>query len=178
LLLMLPVMVVIALAIRLDSPGPIIFRQKRVGKNGRIFTLYKFRSMIDGAERDNNFKPASKGDSRITRVGAVLRRTRLDELPQLLNILLGDMYFIGPRPFVPNQEEECIRHIPFYKQRWSVRPGATGWAQVNRDYCTTIEDNTDKLSYDLFYIKNVSVGLDLLILFKSIKILLLGRGGQ
>jgi sugar transferase (PEP-CTERM system associated) len=178
LLLMLPVMMVIAIAIRLDSPGSIIFRQKRVGKNGRLFTLYKFRSMIDGAERHNNFKPASKGDSRITRVGALLRKSRLDELPQLFNILLGDMYFIGPRPFVRNQEEECMRHIPFYKQRWSVRPGATGWAQVNRDYCTTIEDNAEKLSYDLFYIKNVSVGLDLLILFKSIKILLLGRGGQ
>jgi sugar transferase (PEP-CTERM system associated) len=178
LLLMLPVMVVIAIAIRLDSAGPIIFRQKRVGKNGRIFTLYKFRSMIHDVEQDNNFKPACKDDSRITRVGALLRRTRLDELPQLFNILRGDMYFIGPRPFVPNQEEECIRHIPFYKQRWSVRPGATGWAQVNRDYCSTIEDNAEKLSYDLFYIKNVSVGLDLLILFKSMKILLLGRGGR
>ena len=178
LLLALPAMVVIAIAIRLDSPGPVIFRQKRLGKNGRIFTLYKFRSMIDGVDRDGDFKPATKGDCRVTRVGALLRRTRLDELPQLFNIVLGDMYFVGPRPFVPNQEEECVRHIPFYKQRWSVRPGATGWAQVNRDYCATIEDNAEKLSYDLFYIKNVSIGLDLLILFKTTKILLFGRGGR
>ena len=107
-----------------------------------------------------------------------MRRTRIDELPQLYNILRGDMYFVGPRPFVPNQEMELADEIPFYRQRWSVRPGATGWAQINRGYCATREDNEEKLSYDLYYIKNMSVGLDILILFKTIKILLLGRGGR
>ena len=102
----------------------------------------------------------------------------MDELPQLFNILRGDMHFVGPRPFVPNQEQECLEKIPHYRQRWVVKPGATGWAQVNRGYNVSIEDNRDKLAYDLFYIKNISVGLDLLILFKTVKILLLGRGGQ
>lgn len=178
LLVTAPVMLLIALAIRIDSPGPIIFRQKRVGEHGRIFTLYKFRSMYDGVDSDGIFRPAGKRDDRCTRVGRWIRATRVDELPQLFNIFKGDMYFVGPRPFVPNQEEECVRHIPFYKQRWTVKPGATGWAQVNREYCSTLADNAEKLTYDLFYIKNVSVGLDLLILFKTIKILLLGRGAR
>lgn len=173
-----PIMAIAAIAIRLDSPGPIIFRQKRVGEGGRLFTLYKFRTMVDGVEKDENFRPAEKIDGRFTRVGAWLRRTRIDELPQLINILRGDMHFVGPRPFVENQEQECLEKIPFYRQRWSVKPGATGWAQVNRGYCATIEDNTEKLAYDLFYIKNISIGLDLLILFKTIKILLLGRGSR
>jgi lipopolysaccharide/colanic/teichoic acid biosynthesis glycosyltransferase len=107
-----------------------------------------------------------------------LRRSRLDELPQLYNILRGDMYFIGPRPFVPNQEEELSQKIPYYRQRWSVRPGATGWAQVNHGYCATVEDNAEKLAYDLFYIKNMSIGLDLLIIFRTAKVLLLGRGSR
>jgi exopolysaccharide biosynthesis polyprenyl glycosylphosphotransferase len=178
LLIASPIMVLLVLAIRLDSPGPAIFKQKRVGLHGCVFTLFKFRSMFDGVDRDGNFMAAAVGDPRVTRVGRILRRTRLDELPQLFNIFLGHMYFVGPRPFVPNQEEECVRHIPFYKQRWSIRSGATGWAQVNRDYCATIADNTEKLAYDLFYIKHMSVGLDLLILFKTFKILLLGRGGR
>jgi len=162
----------------LDSPGPIIFRQKRVGKLGTIFTLYKFRSMFDGADADQNHKPATANDDRVTRVGRWLRRTRLDELPQLYNIFRGDMYFVGPRPFVPHQEQELAKIIPFYNQRWSVKPGATGWAQVNRGYCATVEDNVEKLAYDLFYIKNMSMSLDLLILFKTVKTLLLSRGGR
>jgi lipopolysaccharide/colanic/teichoic acid biosynthesis glycosyltransferase len=111
-------------------------------------------------------------------VGAWIRKARLDELPQLYNILRGDMYFIGPRPFVPPQEEELAKAIPFYGQRWLVKPGATGWAQVNYGYCATVEDNTEKLAYDLFYIKNMSMGLDLLIAFRTIKVLLLGRGSR
>ncbi len=178
LILALPLMALIALAIRLDSAGPVIFRQKRVGQNGEPFTLFKFRTMIHGADQDDNHRPAEKKDSRFTRFGTFLRRTRMDELPQLLNILRGDMHFVGPRPFVPNQEKECAESIPFYSQRWAVKPGATGWAQVNRGYNVTLEDNKDKLAYDLFYIKNISVGLDLLILFQTMKILLLGRGGQ
>ena len=173
-----PIMAIAAIAIRLDSRGPIIFKQKRVGEGGKLFTLYKFRTMVDGADQDHNFRPAEKTDGRFTRVGMWLRRARIDELPQLVNILRGDMYFVGPRPFVQNQEEECLAKIPYYRQRWSVKPGATGWAQVNRGYCATIEDNTEKLAYDLFYIKNISIGLDLLIMFKTLKTLLLSRGSR
>jgi lipopolysaccharide/colanic/teichoic acid biosynthesis glycosyltransferase len=176
--LMSPVMALIALAIRLDSAGLAIFQQKRIGQNGKVFTLYKFRTMADGADQDGNHRPAEATDERFTRVGRILRRSRMDELPQLFNILRGDMNFVGPRPFVPNQEEECLEKIPYYRQRWVVKPGATGWAQVNRGYCATIDDNQEKLAYDLFYIKNISIGLDLLILFKTIKILLLGQGSR
>jgi sugar transferase (PEP-CTERM system associated) len=177
-ILTMPLMILIGLVIRADSAGSVIFRQKRVGKDGKVFTLYKFRSMVNGADQDDNHRPAERRDSRFTRLGRVLRRTRLDELPQLFNILRGDMHFVGPRPFVPDQEYECLQKIPYYRQRWIVKPGATGWAQVNRGYCATIEDNAEKLAYDLFYIKNISVGLDLLILFKSFKTVLLGRGAR
>ena len=176
--LSLPAAVLIALAIRMDSAGPVIFRQRRVGRGGKSFTLYKFRTMFDGADQNGNHPPAELADKRFTRVGRWLRRSHLDELPQFLNILRGDMHIVGPRPFVPEQEQECIAKIPHYRQRWVVKPGATGWAQVNRGYNATIEDNKEKLAYDLFYIKNSSLGLDLLILFKTIKIFLLGRGGR
>ena len=172
-----PLMLLAALAIRLDTPGPAIFRQKRVGEHGRLFTVYKFRSMYDGSDK-KQVEPAEYGDVRVTAVGKWLRRTRVDELPQLFNIVKGDMAFVGPRPFVPEQEEECARKIPFYKERWLVKPGATGWAQINRGYNVTLDDNREKLAYDLFYIKNVSFGLDLFIMFSTIKILLLGRGGR
>lgn len=179
LFLSLPVMVLVALAIRLDTPGPALFRQKRIGKGGRVFVLYKFRSMRINADSDGIPRPVrDEHDPRLTRVGRWLRRTRLDELPQLYNILRGDMYFVGPRPFVPEQEEELVKSIPFYRCRWAVKPGATGWAQIRRAYCATVEDNAEKLAYDLFYIKNGSVGLDLLILFQTAKILLLGRGAR
>ena len=173
-----PVMLIIAVLIRLDSDGPAIFSQTRVGENGRYFTLFKFRSMKVGADRAETLEPATPDDPRCTFVGKWIRRFRLDELPQLFNILKGDMYFVGPRPFVPDQEASLVRQIPYYRQRWAVRPGATGWAQVHRGYCSSIEDNAEKLSYDLFYIKNLSMGLDLLTLLKTFKILLLGRGGR
>lgn len=175
LLLTFPLMLLIAVAIKLDSKGPVIFRQRRVGKDGKIFMLYKFRSMYEGVDGD---RPAAKGDARCTRVGRWLRATRIDELPQLWNIFRGDMHLVGPRPFVPEQEAKLADEIPFYNLRWSVRPGATGWAQVNRGYCATIAENAEKLAYDLFYIKNLSVGLDLLVIFKTVKILLLGRGAR
>jgi exopolysaccharide biosynthesis polyprenyl glycosylphosphotransferase len=178
LVIALPVMLIIAALIRLDSEGPAIFRQTRVGENGRHFTLFKFRSMKVGAELAETLAPAVSDDPRCTRVGKWLRRFRLDELPQLFNILNGDMYFVGPRPFVPVQEIPLVHQIPHYRQRWAVRPGATGWAQVHRGYCASIEDNVDKLSYDLFYIKNVSLGLDLVTMLKTFRILLLGRGGR
>ncbi len=178
LILTAPLFVVIAIAVRLDSKGPIIYRQQRVGQGGRIFMLNKFRTMKAGADANGDFRPARPDDERFTRVGRWLRRTRLDELPQLYNILRGDMHFVGPRPFVPSQEQECAEKIPFYRQRWSVKPGATGWAQINRGYCATIEDNADKLAYDLYYIKHMSLGLDLLIIFRTLKTLILGRGGR
>ncbi|MBV9180601.1 MAG: sugar transferase, partial [Acidobacteria bacterium] len=171
-----PLMLIIAVLIRLDSPGPAIFRQTRVGENGRHFTLYKFRSMK--IEFDGSPSPATQDDPRCTRVGRWLRRYRFDELPQLLNILKGDMYFVGPRPFVLDQETWLVREIPHYRQRWTVRPGATGWAQVHRGYCSSIEDNVEKLSYDLFYIKHLSLTLDVVTLLKTMKIVLLGRGAR
>lgn len=178
LVLSLPLMAVIALAVWLDTGRPIIFRQKRLGKDSKAFTLYKFRSMRQDADADGPPRPVTENDDRVTRVGKWLRRSRLDEIPQFYNILRGDMHFVGPRPFVPQQEEECRQQIPFYTQRWSVKPGATGWAQIHRGYCASLADNIEKLEYDLFYIKHQSVGLDLLIAFQTLKILLLGRGGQ
>lgn len=172
-----PIMLLAMIAIRLDSSGPAIFRQQRVGEHGKLFTVFKFRSMYDGSDK-KHLRPAEDDDDRITRVGKWLRRTRIDELPQLFNIVKGDMAFVGPRPFVPQQEEEYAAKIPFYKERWLVKPGATGWAQINRGYNVTVEDNREKLAYDLFYIKNVSLGLDLFIMFSTVKILLLGRGGR
>jgi lipopolysaccharide/colanic/teichoic acid biosynthesis glycosyltransferase len=134
--------------------------------------------MVDGADANGHHRPAVENDERFTRIGRWLRRIRIDELPQLYNILRGDMDFVGPRPFVPDQEEEYECAIPFYRQRWSVKPGATGWAQINYGYCATLADNIEKTAYDLFYIKHISIGLDLLIIFQTIKILLLGRGGR
>jgi exopolysaccharide biosynthesis polyprenyl glycosylphosphotransferase len=178
LLIAAPIMLITALLIRLDSEGPAILHQTRVGENGRCFTLFKFRSMRLGADRAETLAPATHDDPRCTRVGKWIRRCRLDELPQLFNIVKGDMSFIGPRPFVPDQEAWLVEQIPYYRQRWAVRPGATGWAQVNRDYCSSFEDNVEKLSYDLFYIKNRSMGLNMVTLVKTFKILLLGRGGR
>ncbi len=174
----LPLMVLTAIAVKLDSEGPVFYCQERVGKHGKVFKLIKFRSMRIGSDQDGNHRPAQKNDERFTRVGRWLRRVHLDELPQLYNILRGDMYFVGPRPFVPDQEAEYVKEIPYYRLRWSVRPGATGWAQIKRGYCATIEENREKLEYDLFYIKNVSIGLDLLIIFHTLKAVLLGRGGR
>ena len=184
-----PLMLLSAIAIRLDSSGPIIFRQKRVGEFGVPFTVYKFRTMYHREEdirahskvptKDGNIgTPAQFDDPRITRTGKWLRRTRLDELPQLFNIVKGDISFVGPRPVPPHEEEQCAAVIPFYKERWLIKPGATGWAQINRGYNATIDDHKEKLAYDLFYIKNVSMGLDIYILFSTLKILLLGRGGR
>ncbi len=178
LIVTLPLMSLIALAIRLDSPGPALFRQKRIGKGGRPFVLFKFRSMRINADQDGIPRPVQRNDNRVTRLGRWLRKTRLDELPQLYNILRGEMCFVGPRPFVPEQERELTDQIPFYRYRWAVKPGATGWAQVHRAYCATLEDNVEKLAFDLFYIKNMSIGLDFLVIFQTLKILLLGRGAR
>ncbi|MGH9473615.1 MAG: sugar transferase, partial [Terriglobales bacterium] len=173
-----PLMLLVALAIRLESPGPVIFRQKRIGRGGRAFTLYKFRSMWTDADHGGAPRPVQIGDPRITRVGRWIRRCRLDELPQLWNIARGDLHIVGPRPFVPEQELELAEQIPFYRLRWGVQPGATGWAQVQHGYCATREDNAEKLAFDLFYIKHQSLGLDLFIVLQTFKILLLGRGAR
>ena len=173
-----PLMAAIAFIVEIDSKGPAIFRQQRIGKDGKLFTLFKFRSMRLGVDSDGIARPVQEKDERLTSFGGLLRKSRLDELPQLVNILLGDIDFVGPRPFVPCQEEEMASKIPFYSHRWDVRPGLTGWAQVNRGYCATIEDNAEKLSYDLYYIKNMSLGLDLLIWFKTVKTMILGRGAR
>jgi exopolysaccharide biosynthesis polyprenyl glycosylphosphotransferase len=178
LFLIWPLMVLIAIAIRLDSEGPAIFRQARIGKDGLPFTVFKFRTMRVNADAGGDALPVQDNDARITRVGLWLRRFRLDESPQLFNILRGHMYFVGPRPFVPNQELELAQQIPLYTQRWTVKPGATGWAQVQRGYCATLEDNSEKLAYDLYYIKNMSIGLDLMIIFQTLKTVLLGQGGR
>jgi exopolysaccharide biosynthesis polyprenyl glycosylphosphotransferase len=178
LVLLAPLMAVIAMAIRAESEGPVLFRQRRVGRDKKVFTLYKFRSMRSQIAPKENFQPTQVNDGRCTRVGRWLRRTRLDELPQLYNILRGDMHFIGPRPFALEEEEKLAKQIPHYPLRWMIGPGATGWAQVQQGYCASVEDNTEKLAYDLFYLQNISVGFDLLILFRTTKILLWGRGAR
>lgn len=177
LLLSAPLIPFIALAIRIDSAGPVLYRQKRVGRGGKVFLCYKFRTMRPDAEADNGPTWADDDDPRITRVGKVLRVTRLDEIPQMWCVLKGDMAFVGPRPERPEFVEWLTREIPYYSLRHLVRPGITGWAQIRYKYGNTVEDAKEKLQYDLFYIKNASIGLDVLIMFQTIKIIVLRRGG-
>ncbi len=174
----LPLLPFIALAVKLTSPGPVLYRQKRVGRGGTVFYCYKFRTMRKDAEADTGATWALDNDPRITRAGRFLRWSRLDEIPQLWCVLKGDMHFVGPRPERPEFVEWLSQEIPFYGVRHTVRPGITGWAQVQYKYGNTLEDAREKLQYDLFYIKNASVGLDLLIMFETIKIVVLGRGSQ
>ncbi|MEW6072225.1 MAG: TIGR03013 family XrtA/PEP-CTERM system glycosyltransferase [Planctomycetota bacterium] len=171
-----PLMLATALAVRLDSPGPIFFRQERTGAHGRPFTLLKFRSMRTDAERETGPVWASQDDPRITRAGRILRKSRLDELPQLFNVLGGTMSMVGPRPERPAFVEELAAKIPYYSQRHIVKPGITGWAQINYPYGNTLEDALQKLQYDLFYIKYQSTIFDLSILFHTVKTVLLRRG--
>jgi sugar transferase (PEP-CTERM system associated) len=176
--LTLPLLPFIALAVRLDSPGPVLYRQKRVGRGGMQFYCYKFRTMREDAEADTGATWALDDDPRITRVGKFLRSSRLDEIPQLWCVLKGDMHFVGPRPERPEFVERLSQKIPYYGVRHVVRPGITGWAQVQYKYGNTLEDAREKLQYDLFYIKNASVGLDFWIAFQTVKIVLLGRGAK
>ncbi|HUY14161.1 MAG TPA: TIGR03013 family XrtA/PEP-CTERM system glycosyltransferase [Terriglobia bacterium] len=178
LLITLPLIPFVALAIRLTSPGPILYRQKRVGRAGRAFTCYKFRTMRSDAEADTGATWAQDDDPRITRVGRVLRYLRLDEIPQIWNVLKGDMGFVGPRPERPEFVEQLIEQIPYYNLRHIIRPGITGWAQIRYKYGNTLEDARQKLQYDLFYIKNISLGLDFWIMLQTIKVIVLGRGAQ
>jgi sugar transferase (PEP-CTERM system associated) len=178
LILALPLLPLIVLAIRLDSKGPVFYTQTRVGKSGRVFKVVKFRTMRQDAEAASGPQWAGDNDPRITRVGKFLRSSRLDEIPQLWCVLKGDMAFVGPRPERPEFIEWLSKEIPYYGVRHMVRPGLTGWAQVRYKYGSTVEDSREKLQYDLFYIKNASIGLDLLIMFQTVKTVLLRRGAQ
>jgi sugar transferase (PEP-CTERM system associated) len=176
LLMFLPFLPLIALLIKLDSPGPVFFRQERVGRDNKVFTLWKFRSMRKDAEKNTGPVWAKAQDSRVTRVGKYLRRTRLDEFPQLFNVLKGDMSLVGPRPERPKFVDELSNTIPFYDLRHSMKPGVTGWAQINYGYGNSVEDSVEKLQYDLFYIKNASLALDLLVILHTIKTMLVRKG--
>jgi len=178
LMLAAPLFPLIMLAIRLDSEGPIFYSQTRVGKAGHVFKVVKFRTMRQDAEAANGPQWADNNDPRVTRVGKFLRSLRLDEIPQLWCVLKGDMAFVGPRPERPEFIERLSKEIPYYGVRHMVRPGLTGWAQVKYKYGSTIKDAREKLQYDLYYIKNASIGLDLLIMFLTVKIVLLRRGAQ
>jgi sugar transferase (PEP-CTERM system associated) len=178
LILLAPVMTLVALAVRLTSPGPVLYHQTRVGRDGRVFLVHKFRSMRTDAEAGTGAVWAQTNDTRVTPVGRFLRRARLDELPQLWNVLRGDMSMVGPRPERPEFVSQLTKQIPFYGLRHGVRPGVTGWAQVSYTYGASVEDALQKLQYDLFYIKNVTVAFDLFILFSTVKTVLLRRGAQ
>ena len=172
----LPLMILTALLIWLDDGAPVLYRQERVGENGRTFVLSKFRSMRKDAEEGGRPIWAKDGDDRVTRVGGFIRQSRLDELPQLWNVVRGDMSFVGPRPERPFFVEQLSREIPFYQQRHAVKPGLTGWAQVKYRYGSSLEDATEKLRYDLYYIKHLSVIFDLTIVFDTVKVVLFRKG--
>lgn len=178
LVMALPLIPVIALFIKVDSPGPVFYRQERFGEKEKRIMIYKFRTMRDEAEKESGPVWAQEEDPRITAIGRILRKTRLDELPQLYNVLKGEMSFIGPRPERPEFVEELTELIPYYSERHFVKPGITGWAQVRYSYGASVEDAIEKLRYDLYYIKNLSISLDLLILIETVKVVLFGRGGR
>lgn len=177
-LMALPLFPLVALLVKVDSPGPALFRQIRVGERGREFAIMKFRTMRQDAESQSGAVWAQKNDPRITRIGGFLRKTRLDEIPQLFNVLKGDMSFIGPRPERPEFVEQLTERIPYYNKRHFVKPGLTGWAQICYPYGASEEDALEKLRYDLYYIKNYSILLDLFIVLETIKVVIYGRGGR
>ena len=178
LLVTLPVLILAAVAIKLDSPGPVFYCQDRVGRGGRVFCLFKFRSMTVDAESGGAPVWASKADPRVTRVGRFLRLTRIDEIPQVLNVLRGDMAFVGPRPERPGFVAELARVIPHYEDRAVVKPGITGWAQVNYPYGASVEDAWMKLTYDLYYVRHRSIFLDLMILVATVRVVLFQEGSR
>ena len=178
LLVSLPVMVLTGIMILLESGGPVLYLQERVGLNGRLFNVVKFRSMRTDAEKDGKPQWAQAGDTRITRVGRIIRRLRIDELPQLFTVLAGDMSLVGPRPERPFFVDTLTQEIPYYAVRLSVKPGLTGWAQVRYHYGATMEDSAEKLQYDLYYVKNHTWFLDLVVLFETVAVVLTGKGAQ
>ncbi|MCG5528032.1 TIGR03013 family XrtA/PEP-CTERM system glycosyltransferase [Halorhodospira halophila] len=178
LLITLPIMIVTALAIKLESQGPIFFRQQRVGSGNEPYWLYKFRSMRQDAEKDGVPVWAQKDDDRVTRVGRVIRKLRIDELPQILNVLKGEMSFVGPRPERPLFVDRLSEEVPFYRARHTVPPGITGWAQICYPYGASVEDARQKLQYDLYYVKNHTFFLDLVILIRTVAVVLFGQGAR
>jgi sugar transferase (PEP-CTERM system associated) len=176
-ILSLPVAILTAILIKLDSRGPVLYKQERVGRNGRTFMVMKFRSMRTDAEKDGPVW-ARSADDRVTRVGRIIRKIRVDEIPQFWNILKGEMNFVGPRPERPHFVAQLAEEIPYYEQRHLIAPGLTGWAQIKYPYGSSIEDARQKLQYDLYYIKNQSLALDAAILFETIKTILFGRGAR
>lgn len=181
LLLFLPIGLAIAAAIRLDSPGPALFRQVRVGYRGEAFTVYKFRTMAVAAPAEHaelDAEMTHDGDRRVTRLGRLLRRSRLDEVPQLFNILRGEMSWIGPRPEALKLSTWYEQQLPFYRYRHVVRPGITGWAQVNQGHVTAVDQVQEKLHYDLYYVKNLSLRLDILIVLRTVHTVLTGFGAR
>lgn len=178
LLIALPFFPLLALAIKLDSPGPVFFRQVRVGNREKPFVLYKFRTMGQDAEKGTGAVWAEKDDPRVTKLGRFLRKSRIDEIPQLINVLKGEMSFVGPRPERPEFVEKLKQIINFYSKRHFIKPGLTGWAQIRYPYGSSVEDAVEKLRYDLYYIKNICPFLDTLIFFETIKVVLFGRGGR
>ena len=167
-----------AVLIKLESNGPVLYSQERVGRHGRRIKVIKFRSMKVDAEKDGNAVWAKKNDSRVTRIGKIIRTIRVDEIPQFWSILKGDMSFIGPRPERPQFVAMLAKEIPFYEHRHLVQPGLTGWAQIKYPYGSSIEDARRKLEYDLYYVKNQTIFLDVVILFETIKTILFGRGAR
>jgi sugar transferase (PEP-CTERM system associated) len=178
LLLSSPIMLLTALLVRLESRGPVFYKQERVGLNGTTFDVVKFRSMRTDAEKDGKPRFASKNDDRVTRVGRFIRRVRIDELPQLFNVLRGEMSLVGPRPERPFFVDDLTTKVPYYAVRHSVKPGVTGWAQVRYEYGSTLEDSVEKLQYDLYYVKNHTLFLDLLILLETVVVVLTGKGAR
>ena len=178
LLFALPVMLVAAAAIRLESRGPVIYRQARVGQGGEQFTVFKFRSMRTDAEKAGEARWAVARDPRVTRVGRLIRKVRIDELPQLFNVLRGEMSFVGPRPERPEFVALLTEQVPYYAARHTVKPGLTGWAQVRYSYGATVEQSVRKLEYDLYYVKNHTLALDLLVLLETVRVVMLGEGAH
>jgi exopolysaccharide biosynthesis polyprenyl glycosylphosphotransferase len=178
LLLAAPIMLLAAACVWIESGRPIIFRQDRIGLSGRVFQLFKFRSMRADAEKDGVPRWAAPGDPRITRFGRLMRRSRIDELPQVFNILRGEMSFVGPRPERPFFVSQLAQQVAFYGVRHAVKPGLTGWAQVRYSYGASVEDAVRKLEYDLYYVKNHSLLLDLVILIKTVRVVILGEGAR
>jgi sugar transferase (PEP-CTERM system associated) len=176
--LAMPVMVVAAFVIVLEDGFPLLYRQERVGLNGRLFNVIKFRSMRRDAEKDGKPIWAQAQDNRVTRVGQFIRKLRIDELPQLFSVLKGDMSLVGPRPERPFFVDQLTKEIPFYAVRHSVKPGVTGWAQVRYHYGATVEDSAEKLQYDLYYVKNNSLFLDIVVLFETVGVVLTGKGAH
>jgi exopolysaccharide biosynthesis polyprenyl glycosylphosphotransferase len=174
----IPCLAIAALLIAAEGGGPVIYRQERVGYRGQTFTVYKLRSMAQDAEKDGRAAWATVDDSRVTKVGRWIRRSRIDELPQLINVLKGEMSFVGPRPERPEFVAMLTEQIPFYAVRHSVKPGLTGWAQVRYSYGATVEQSVRKLEYDLYYVKNHTLLLDLIILLETVRVVLLGEGAR